>query len=116
MNKRDDLIQQCRYYHGEKENPYQSTDIQNDKMAWFWDMERVYVLHEGTLAGEGEFYKAIDGKTYPGIPYNLLMVMFTSWAKHSYDTAKELQGFYNLMDEYLFIANDHFPEDRIPNQ
>ena len=27
-----------------------------------------------------------------------------------------INNFYKLMDEYLFIANDHCPEDQIPGQ
>ncbi len=114
MSKRDELIKQCRYYHGEKKNPYQSPPIEDERLSWFWDMERVYVMHNGKFDGESEYYKSIKGKTYPGIPYSLLMVMFTSWAKQSYDMKNEIQGFYTLVDYYLFTANDHFPEDKIP--
>lgn len=115
MSKRDEMIKQCRYYHGENANPYQTSPIEDERLSWFWDMERVYVMHDGKIEGESEYYKAIKGKTYPGIPFNLLIVMFTSWAKHSYDTANELNGFYSLIDDYLSIANDHFPEDKVPD-
>lgn len=114
MSKKDELIKQCRYYHGEKTNPYQKPPIEDEKLSWFWDMERVYVMHDGKIEGESEYYKTIKGKTYPGIPFDLLIAMFTSWAKHSYDTANELNGFYHLVDDYLSISNDHFPEDRVP--
>lgn len=77
-------------------------------------MERVYVMHNGKFDGESEYYKAIGGKTYSGIPSDLLMIMFTSWAKYTYDINKEIEDFYLLVDDYLFIANSHFPSDKMP--
>ena len=38
-----EFIKHCRYYRGQKVNP--NTDDPN--MAWFWDMERVYVESNG---------------------------------------------------------------------
>lgn len=111
MTKKD-LIKQCRYYRGQDSNPHQS----NGNMAWFWDMERVYVEHGGKFKGEADYYKAIEGKEYPGIPFELLMVMFTSWGKTAYCIKDSINKFYKLIDEYLFIPDDHFPEDKIPNQ
>lgn len=109
MEKKD-LIKQCRYYKGQDKNP--NTD---DELAWFWDMERVYVKSNGKFTGETEYYKRINGKEYKGIPFALLMVMFTSWGKTAYNIKDEIGSFYRLIDEYLFIANDHYPEDKIPN-
>lgn len=115
MSKREDLIKQCRYYHGEKESPYSKTPYDDDKLSWFWDMERVYVESNGEAGGEADYYKSINGKSYPGIPFELLTIMFTSWGKFSYDLKNGLDKFYMLIDDYLFIANDHFPENSIPN-
>lgn len=109
--KKSELIKQCRYYKGEKDCPFSDT-----KMNWFWDMERVYVASKGIFVGETDYYKALNGKTYPGIPFTLLMIMFTSWGKWAYDIRGQLNEFYKLIDEYLFIPNDHIPEDKIPNQ
>lgn len=108
--KKSDLIKQCRYYNGENESPYTG----HDDMSWFWDMERVYVESNGDFEGEGEYYKAIKGKEYPGIPYTLLIIMFTSWGKWTSDMKGNIDQFYKLMDDYLFIPNDHYPEDKIP--
>ena len=107
----EDLIKQCRYYSGEEENPY--TD---GTMSWFWDIERVFVKNNGKLGGESDYYEAINGKKYEGIPYTLLTIMFTSWAKYTYDIKASINEFYKLVDEYLFIANDHYPEDKIPHE
>ncbi len=105
---KNDLIAKCRYYRGESECPYDGT------MEWFWDMERVYVSSGGRFNGEGDYYNALRGKEYPGIPRDLLNVMFTSWGKSTYNVKEELPGFYKLIDEYQAIANDHYPEDKIP--
>ena len=108
---RQELIAQCRYYKGEEECPFEPKN-----MKWFWDMERVYVGNLGVFDGEKSYYEHIKGKRYPGIPYALLMVMFTSWAKYAYYIEKEIGEFYDLVDEYLFIPNDYIPEDKIPGQ
>ena len=107
---RSDLIKQCRYYRGETTNPFD-----DESLCWFWDMERVYVKCNGEFDGEREYYDRLNGKKYPGIPNNLLSVMFTSWAKYAYNIQNELSKFYKLIDEYLAIANDHFAEDKIPS-
>lgn len=116
---REELIMQCRYYTGDEKNPfdrpYSISDTDSIKnMAWFWDMERVYVETGGKEGGEADYYKAINGKKYKGIPFALLTIMFTSWGKWAYDIKNEIDGFYTLIDEYLFIPNDHYPEDKIP--
>lgn len=96
---REDALRHCRYYTGNEINPHESGDI----MAWYWDMERVYVMHNGKFNGEREYYKAIGGKTYAGIPFDLLMVMFTSWGKWTYNIRENIGEFYKLVDEYLSI-------------
>ena len=63
-------------------------------MDWFWHMERVYVSSQGKFVGEREYYKRINGKNYPGIPFDLLMVMFTSWGKTTYSIQDSINNFY----------------------
>ncbi len=109
MDKKQDLIKQCRYYGGQEKSPFNDAT-----MDWFWDMERVYVSLQGKFIGESDYYKQINGKPYPGIPFDLLMIMFTSWGKTAYSIKDSINNFYKLMDEYLFIANDHCREDKIP--
>lgn len=106
---REELIKQCRYYSGEEECPF------NEKrMIWFWDMERVYVENKGNLVGETETYHKLKGRRYTGIPHNLLMVMFTGWAKYEEDIEKNLTKFYDLMEVYLDIVSDHLSKSAIP--
>ena len=108
---RDKLIKQCRYYKGEDRNPYAGVE----NMSWFWDMERVFVSGEGELLPMHVYYERIGGKKYPGIPYPRLIVMFTSWGKQTYDLKAGLPYFYQLIDEYLWIPNQHYPEGEIPS-
>lgn len=111
MMEKKDLIKQCRYYNGQEKNP--NTD---DFLAWCWDMERIYVRNNGVFVGEEEYYKNIGGKEYKGIPHTLLMIMFTSWAKTAYNIKDNINRFYKIVDDYLFIPNDHYSENEIPNK
>ena len=108
--KREELIKQCRYYAGQEKNPFTDEDI-----AWFWDMERVYVESDGIFNGENEIYKKLKGRRYTGIPYYLLMVMFTGWAKYETDIEKNLSKFYDLMELYLDFVSDHISKYKIPD-
>ncbi len=110
VTSKKDLIKHCRYYRGG------NSPNSDNNMAWFWDMERMYVESGGVFKGESDYYKQINGKIYKGIPYTLLMIMFTSWAKTAYNIKGTIDNFYKLVDEYLFIPNDHFPEEEIPNR
>ena len=70
-------------------------------------------LHKVSSSGS---VSITNGKSYPGIPFDLLMVMFTSWGKTTYSIKDSINDFYRLIEEYLFIANDHYPENNIPGQ
>lgn len=107
---REEAISHCRYYKGESECPFKS-----DRLSWFWDMERVYAKNNGVFVGESALYRRLGGKLYPGIPNPLLYIMFTSWAKYVYDISKSLHEFYEVVDYYLFVADDYYPQDKIPN-
>lgn len=96
--KREELIKQCRYYKGEEECPFEV-----DSLQWYWDMERVYVTNDGKFDGESDYYKRIGGKNFPGIPFSLLMVMFTSWGKQTYDFQQLLPSFYDIVADYLLL-------------
>ena len=78
-------------------------------------MERVYVANNGEFEGERDLYNAIKGRRFHGIPFSLLIVMFTSWAKWVFDAKLALPDFYEKVEDYLFVANDHYPEDKIPS-
>ena len=90
-----ELIEQCRYYKGEETNPFDRFP-----KSWYWDMERVYIEHKGIFSGECATYVTHNFKDFD-MPYNLLMVMFTSWAKTAYDLDKEIPHFYDMIEQYL---------------
>ena len=94
-DKQKQLLKNCRYYKGEKECPEDRFPA-----SWYWDMERVYVEHEGIFSGECATYVAHKFKDFD-MPYNLLMVMFTSWAKTAYNLDKEIPRFYEVIEQYL---------------
>lgn len=107
-------ICQCRYYSGEKEG---DAPFQSDQMNWFWRMERTYVNHLGEkFIGEGDYYETLCGKAYPGIPKDLLYMMFSYWTKGVCGVAESLPKFYELVDEYMEIPSDHIPKDKIPGE
>lgn len=110
MPTREELIKQCRYYKGEETSPYNNRDL-----YWYWDMERIYVRDRGVFQGESDYYTRVGGKSFPGIPSPLLLIMFTSWAKDVYDIQRGLPQFYKIIEDYLFVADDHFPQDQIPS-
>lgn len=105
----NELLKQCRYYSGQKVCPYKDSNL-----VWFWDMERVFVQSGGEFTGERVYFnKLIGPDEFPGVPRLLLLIMFTSWGK-SGDMEGSIQEFRDLVKEYLFVANDHFPEDKVP--
>lgn len=107
MTKKE-LLKQCRYYKGGEHSPYGDLNLN-----WFWEMERVYVANNGEFEGERDLYNVIGGRRFPGIPFPLLNVMFTSWGKYAFDVKTTLPDFYEKVEYYLFVANDHYPEDKI---
>ena len=110
INIKQELVKQCRYYGGEDECPYD-----DEGMSWFWEMERVFVANGGELFPMHECYENINGRSFPGIPYPLLIVMFTSWGKGVCGVAEEIGRFYEVVEDYLDIPSGHFPKDIIPN-
>ena len=109
---REELINQCRYYNGEQKAPCDGV------LAVYWDLERSYVNNaHGALDEEQDrYYRTIGGKEYTGIPRGLLIWIFTSYVKQSYSPKDALPSFYRMIEDYLFVAADHFPEDEIPDK
>lgn len=108
---RIEAISKCRYYSGEEECPFKT-----DECSMYWWMEKAYADKLGKLDElQDKLYTDLKGKSYPGIPRALLITMFTMWGKGAWDLKKELPNFYKKVDEYLQIASDHFPPDKIPH-
>ena len=107
---RDELIKQCRYYKGEEECPFDGV------LSDYWGMEEIFVYKKGELNEEdASYYKAVGGKSYPSIPFPLLIIFFHFWGKGVHGIKENLPSFYSMIDDYLFIANSHYPEDVIPS-
>lgn len=99
-----ELLNNCLYFKDERENPYEFKD---DFKEWCWDMERVYLKHNGKLFGEIEYFEQFfDYSKYPNIPKALLCTMFTSWLKYSDYTPHERYNelFSKIVDRYLANA------------
>lgn len=102
MKSKIDLIKQCRYYSGEDKSPFEK---QNHNMFWF--CESVYVLSDGNPSGEeGYFQQYFDKRKYKGIPEGVALVIFTIWGKQQYNIHSAIDGFYQLLDEYLDSSNE----------
>lgn len=110
MDNKDKLIRTCRYYGGEEECPFSTDDLYH-----YWYIERHYVDVNGILnIQESDYYDAIGGKNYTGIPRALLIDMFFVWGKGVYDKKAHLDGFYRMVDDYLEIPSEYIPVDKIP--
>lgn len=107
---RNEPIKMCRYYSGEEVCPFKT-----DNCKLFWWAESVFVFKEGEInQHENQYYSAIGGKDYQGIPRGILINLFFLWGKGVYDKKGHLSEFYILVDDYLEIASDHYPKDEIP--
>ena len=107
---RDELIKQCRYYKGEAECPFDGV------LSDYWEIEEIFVYKKGELNEEdASYYRAVGGKSYSGIPFLLLIVFFHFLGKGVHGIKDSLPSFYKMIDDYLFVANDHYPKDVIPS-
>ena len=98
-----EAISQCRYYRGEEECPYTGAT----KLRIYWDLERVYCGHRGELDKlNDEYYIAIGGKDFTGMPRALLITLFGAWCKGAYDAKGSLPAFYDFVDYYLKVPAD----------
>ena len=93
---KEELIGQCRYYGHEKKDP-----VPPD-YDMFVKIERAYVERDGD-AGEysEQDYALVNGKDFPEIPRNLLLILFLVWGKDAYDIGGSMPYFYELVEEYL---------------
>ncbi len=94
MNK-EDLIKLCRYYKGEKENPYEG-----DK-GMFWYIERGYVdmrvVEDKALADCGSEYMRqglLDFEEFDGTPLLLKALLYNRFEYWLQGSVKEFKKFY----------------------
>ena len=80
-----EALSKCRYYSGEEDCPFSI-----DALRHYWDLERLYVAHDGELNKlQDELYTALGGKEFGGIPRALLIEMFTVYGKWLLEEAKK---------------------------
>ena len=100
MNK-DELLKFCRYYKGQKTNPYTDSD-----KAMLWDYERKWIvdlsndydfsdyLSEYISVGLRDFSMFDDG------PITLKAVLFNRYAKNAYSIKDAVPGFKEFYQKY----------------
>ncbi len=99
--KREELIKYCRYYKGEKENPY---DGKNQDAAMFWEYESIWV---DRLFSDTKFLKMMQDELIevaanledkdPQIidnsrPFSLVALLFNRWCKWCNDCHMSYKG------------------------
>ena len=106
--KEKDLTHHCRYYRGEKNNPYQEP---NKAMLWMYEKDwlleslRIYAdrnissffdsyLNEYSLAGLSQF------EAQDSIPVTLKALLFNRYAKQSHSLLSAVEGFKEFYKKY----------------
>lgn len=107
MEKKD-FLPFCRYYKGEKENPFEGKD-QNKAMLWFYERTWVFdtlkayennvdvfsdILDEYVNVGLGTFQQA------DGVPASLKAVLFNRYAKGGNSLQDEVEPFKKFYNKY----------------
>lgn len=98
---KDSLLKLCRYYHGEKNNPYEG-----DK-ALLWDYERVWVEDSANDSDSiSEYlsdyltYGLRDFSKFDKIPVTLKAMLFNHYAKNAYSMKDAVSGFKEFYQKY----------------
>lgn len=106
--KESDLLQYCRYYKGERENPYEGKD-QNKTMLWLY--ERTWVHDTMSVVDKGEVgevagrildeYTAVglaEFENTDGVPITLKSLLFNRYAQGNMssmmDSVEPFKKFY----------------------
>ena len=107
--KREDLIKQCRYYKGEKENPFKGKD-QNKSMLWFYESCWVIESEKMNTSEDMGVYSDIideyirvgllDFNEKDGIPVSLKALLFNRYAKYAYSISDAVSSFRDFYNKY----------------
>lgn len=98
--KNNELLKYCRYYKGEKDNPFEDKD-QNKSMLWFY--ESIWVNRYATTVldstiDEYVHYGLGNFEMHDHIPLSLKALLFNRYAKGSYsmqDAVEPFKAFYH---------------------
>ena len=93
----DKLKSFIKYYKGEDNSPYT-----NYPEAFFWTAEKAYNigLSEDVFNDLSTLYINVGGKDIPGMPYGLLITMFSLWGKGQYDIQENIDSFHELAKKW----------------
>ena len=104
--KKEDLWHHCRYYKGEKDNPFDGID-QNKAMLWGYERDWVHQLLKGK--SNSPFSSALDEYIMFGLdgfektddtPITLKAMLFNRYAKGSYSMADAVESFKGFYHKY----------------
>lgn len=101
MSKRDELLTSCRYYKGEKENPYK-----DGNKALFWEYEKKWLdmfLDESQtlIKYRDEYVKdgLLDFESKDNVPTTLKSILYNRFLYWSEGSPDEFRKFYK--EQYL---------------
>lgn len=100
--KREELIKQCRYYKGDRINPFSSDRNKNTlwfyERAWLNEMLSSFdfsdMINDMSRVGLGEFAASFD------MPVTLVALLFNRYAKDSNSMAETAQSFREFLPKY----------------
>lgn len=96
----EDLLKFCRYYHGEKDNPYEGNE------AMLWDYERVWVREMMKDNSFSEYlsdyliYGLRDFSKFDHTPITLKALLFNRYARGAYSMQDAVEGFKDFYKIY----------------
>ncbi len=101
------MMKYCRYYHGEKENPYEREgEDQNKAMLWFYECCWVAAWKRGQTDGFnemiGDYARVGLGRFEPmdGIPTTLKALLFNRYARTCQSMADAVEPFKEFFKKY----------------
>lgn len=106
MANKKDLIQFCRYYKGEEENPYKGKD-QNKAMLWGY--EKAWISDNFSDNGKSILAEYIEDYASVGLalfemhddtPASLKALLFNRFAKTSYSIIDAVEPFKKFYHQY----------------
>ena len=104
--QRQELINQCRYFKGEEENPFEAG---NESMLWFYEcsfvvdsLRKKTNRNNGLAFGLDEYIGCglKDFRKGDGIPIELKALLFNRYARGCYSMADAVDSFKEFYEEY----------------
>ena len=105
MSYKNQTLKFCRYYRGEKENPFEGKDP-DKAMLWFYEMSWVSAWERGRTEDYDEMigdYVGVGlGRFEPmdGIPVSLKALLFNRYAKTARSQVEAVEPFKRFYKKY----------------